>query len=88
MNVFSERVVLITFYIYVFYYFHWVDTSVGELLVADGSIRPVVSASALTLLTRYIKYRKLSFLKHVIIIKTKILLPQEYVFLADFCYPV
>ena len=79
---------LIAFYIYVFYYFHWIDTSVGGLLVPDGSIRPVVSASALTLLTRYIIYKKTLFLKHEILIKTKILLPQEYVFLPDVCYPV
>ena len=30
-----------------FYYYHWVDTFVGELLVPEGNIRPVVSASAL-----------------------------------------
>jgi len=88
MKVISERVVLIAFYIYVFYYFHWVDSSAGGLLVPDGIIRPVVSASALTLFTRYIFYQNLQFLKHEIIIKTKVLLPQEYVFLPDFCYPV
>jgi len=42
------------FYIYVINYYHWVDTSAGELLVPDGFICPVVSASALTLFTRYI----------------------------------
>ena len=31
-----------------FYYYHWVDTSAGGLLVPEGNIRPVVSASALT----------------------------------------
>jgi hypothetical protein len=31
-----------------FYYYHWVDTSAGGLLVPEGIIQPVVSASALT----------------------------------------
>jgi hypothetical protein len=30
------------------YYYHWVDTSAGGLLVQDGIMLPVVSASALT----------------------------------------
>jgi hypothetical protein len=25
------------------YYYHWVDTTAGELFVSEGSIRPVVS---------------------------------------------
>jgi hypothetical protein len=37
-----------------FYYYHWVDTSAGGLLVLEGIIRPVVSASALTWFIRYI----------------------------------
>jgi len=32
--------------IYVFYYYHWVNTSAGGLLVPEGIIRPVVGASA------------------------------------------
>jgi len=32
--------------------FHWVDTSAGVLLVSEGIIRPVVSASALTWFNR------------------------------------
>ena len=36
-----------------FYYYHWVDTSAGGLLVPEGIIRPVVSASALTWFNRY-----------------------------------
>jgi hypothetical protein len=88
MKVISERVVVIAFYIYVFYYYHWVDTSAGGLLVPDGIIRPVGSASALTLFSRYIVDQNLQFLKHELIIKIKVLLPQEYVFLPDFCYPV
>jgi hypothetical protein len=59
-----------------FYYYHWVDTSAGELLVPEGIIRPVVSASALTWFIRYIYYWNLQFLKNVIIHKTKVLLPQ------------
>jgi hypothetical protein len=31
-----------------FYDYHWVDTSAGGLLVAEGIIRPIFSASALT----------------------------------------
>ena len=31
-----------------FYHYHWVDTSAGGLLVPEGIIRPVISASALT----------------------------------------
>jgi hypothetical protein len=61
MKVISERVVFIALYIYVFYYVHWFDTSAGGLLVPDGIIRPVVSASALTLFTRYIGYTNLQF---------------------------
>ena len=30
------------------YYYHWVQTSAGGLLVPEGDIRPVVSVSALT----------------------------------------
>jgi hypothetical protein len=36
----------------------------------------------------YIYYRRLQFLNNVVIIKTKVLLPQAYVTLADCCYPV
>jgi hypothetical protein len=62
-----------------FYYYHWVDTSAGGLLVLD--------ASALTWFIRYIYYWNLQFLNNVIIHKTKALLPQAYVTLADFGYP-
>jgi len=48
--------------------------SAGDL--SEGIIRPIVSASALTWLIRYILYRNLQFLNHVIIIKTKVLLPE------------
>ena len=45
------------FDIYVFYYYHWVDTSAGGLLVPKGIIRPVVSVvSALPWFIRYIYY--------------------------------
>ena len=37
-----------------FYYYHWVDTSAGGLLVPEGIIRTVVNASALTWFIRYI----------------------------------
>ena len=30
------------------YYYHWVDTSAGGLIVPESIIRPVVSVSALT----------------------------------------
>ena len=39
-----------------FYYYHWVDTSAGGLLVPEGIIHTVVSASALTWFIRYIYY--------------------------------
>ena len=63
-----------------FYYYHWVDTSVGGLLVPEGIIRPVVSASELTWCIRYIHYRNLQFLNNVINNKTKVLLPQAFLF--------
>ena len=46
------------------------------LLIPEGIIRPVVSVSALTWFIRYIYYWNLEFLSNVIIIKTKVLLPQ------------
>jgi hypothetical protein len=36
------------------YYYHWVDISAGGLLVPDGVILPVVSASSLAWLIRSI----------------------------------
>jgi hypothetical protein len=36
------------------YYYHWVDTSAGGLLVSEGTILPVVSFSVLTCFIRYI----------------------------------
>ena len=58
---------------------HW-----HRLLVFNGIIRPVASASALTLIIGYIYYWHLQFLNHAIIIKTKVLLPLAYVTLVDF----
>jgi hypothetical protein len=63
-----------------FYYYLWVDTSVDGLLVPEGIIRPVVSASELTWYIRYIHYRNLYFLNNVINNKTKVLLPQAFLF--------
>jgi hypothetical protein len=37
-------------------FYHWDDTSAGGLLVPDGIIRPVTSASELTCFIRYIYY--------------------------------
>ena len=37
-----------------FYYYHWVDTSGGGLLVPEGIVRPVVSVSVLTWFIRYL----------------------------------
>ena len=42
---FLKGVVRTTFDIKRFYYYYWVDTSAGELLVPEGIIRPVVSVS-------------------------------------------
>ena len=36
-----------------FYYYHWVDTSAGGLLVPRSFIHPVVSISALTWVIKY-----------------------------------
>ena len=47
-------------------------------------IRPVVSASTLTWLSRYIQYCNLLFLHNVNIDKTKVLLPQAQLILAEF----
>jgi hypothetical protein len=44
-----------------FYYYHWVDTFSGGLLVPEDIIRPVVSVSALTWFIRYIQYWNLEF---------------------------
>ena len=55
-----------------FYYYHLVDATAVRLLVPEGIIRPIVSASVLTW---FIKLY-LQFLNNVIIIKTKVLLPQ------------
>jgi hypothetical protein len=46
-------------------------------------IHPVVNVSRLTLLMRYPYYWNLQFLNNTIIIKTKVLLSQSYVTLAD-----
>ena len=67
-----------------FYCYHWVDTTAGGISVQECSIRPVVSASALPRFIRYIYYWNLHFLNNVIINKTKVLLPQAYVTLADY----
>jgi len=39
-----------------FYYYHWVDTSAGGLLVPEGIILPVVSVSSLTWFIRYLRF--------------------------------
>ena len=67
---------------------HVVSVSAGGLLVPEGIIHLVVSDSILTWFIRYIYYWNLQFLNHVIINKTKVLLPQTYVTLANFGYPV
>jgi hypothetical protein len=58
------------------------------MLVPEDMIRPVVSASELTWFIRYIYYWNWQFWSNVIIDKTKIPLPQEWVALVDFGYPV
>ena len=64
--------------------YDWVYTSAGGVFVPHGIIRPVVSASVLTWFIRYIYYSNLQFLNNIIINKTKVLLPQAYVTLADY----
>jgi hypothetical protein len=66
--------------------YDWVNTSAGGVFVPQGIIRPVISASALTWFIRYIYYWNLQFLNNVIINKTKALLPQAYVTLADYYF--
>jgi hypothetical protein len=75
MKVIPESVVRTIWYVR-FYYYHWVDTSAGELLVPDGIIRPVVSVSALAWFIRHIYYSNLQSLRNVIINKTKVPLLQ------------
>jgi hypothetical protein len=74
MNVIPEMSIRYLF----FYYYHWVHTTAGGLLVPEGIIRPVVSVSALTWFIRYVYYWKLQFLHNVIINKSKMFLPQAY----------
>ena len=50
-----------------------IHTSAGGLLVPECIIRPVISALALTWFIRFIFYLNLQFLKHLFIIKTKVL---------------
>ena len=59
-----------------FYCYHWVDTFACGLLVPEGIIRLVVSASGLTWFIRYIYFWNSQFLNNIIINKTKVLLPQ------------
>jgi hypothetical protein len=54
------------------YNFHWIDASTGGLLVPEGLIHPIVSASAMIWFIRYIFFIEIG----VIIIKTKVLFPQ------------
>jgi hypothetical protein len=69
--------------------YHWVDSSAGGLYISpEGIIRPVVSASVLTLFIRYIYYWDLHFLNNIIINKTNVLLPQSWLTVVDFGYPV
>jgi hypothetical protein len=68
------------------YYYQWVDTSNGVILVPEVIIRPVVSASALIWVIEYIYYWSLQFLNNVIINKTMVLLSEAYVTVEDFDY--
>jgi hypothetical protein len=52
-------------------------------IVPEDIFRPVVSASALTWFIIYIYYWNLQFLNNVIINKTKVLLPQALVTVAN-----
>jgi hypothetical protein len=67
-----------------YYYYHWVDTSAGELLASEGINRPIVSIAALTWFIRYISYWNLHFLNIVIITKANVLLPSgmNFAFIA------
>jgi hypothetical protein len=53
-----------------------------------GIIRPIVNASPLTWVIRYIYHRNLQFLNYVIMFKTKVLLLQALVTLSDLGCPL
>ena len=69
-----------------FYYHHLAYTSADGLLVPEVIIRPVVNASALIWVIKYIYYWNLQFLNNVIINKTMVLLSEAYVTVEDFDY--
>ena len=59
-----------------FYYYHWVDTTAGGLLVPEGIIRPVVSASALTTISKIHSITNLQLINFKILWKLRFQLPQ------------
>jgi hypothetical protein len=63
------------------------DASMSLLFIKLSRYR-YMYASALTWFIIYIYYWNLQFLNNVSINKTKVLLPQALVTLADFAYPV
>jgi hypothetical protein len=72
------------YFVHITFDIYWVDTSAGGLLIPESIIRPVDSVSALKWFIRYIYFWNLQFLNHVIIFKTKVLLLDAYMTLADF----
>ena len=86
LNDLPQELLVCTIDIYeVFFYYHWIDTSVVRLFVSESIMGSVVSILALKWFIRYIYYRHLQFLNNVIINKRKVLLPQSQ---ANFWYPV
>jgi hypothetical protein len=71
-----------------FSYYLSIDASAGVLLVPEGIIHPVVSASALSWVNRYTCYWNLQFLNNESIIKTKVLLSQAWMTLDVFGDPI
>jgi hypothetical protein len=89
MKVITENSVCIKFDIYFFSILISLGRYLGWWAISpEGIIRPVVSDSELTWFNRYIYYCNLQFLNNVINNKTKVLLPQAKVTLAEFGYPV
>ena len=67
-----------------FYYYHWVDTTAGGLLVPEGIIRPVVSASALTTISKIHFDTNLQLINFEILLNLRFQLPQAKLTLAGF----
>ena len=71
-------------YVTLFYYYHWVDTTAGGLLVPEGIIRPVVGASVLTTISKIHFVTNSLLINFEILLKLRYQLPQAKLTLAGF----